>query len=521
MSTEMKTGLVLSGGGAVGAYQAGVVKALAECGTQISMVSGASIGAFNGAIIAASPDLSEAAVRLEALWDHLGNNQVLSVNRLVYFSLLKKLFQAMNLCQIPGRAGALLTTLLRHISILNGFDNLMAQPLLSDEPLTALLDHYLDTDALADGLPLYVSLYPTEGGCMSTEMKTGLVLSGGGAVGAYQAGVVKALAECGAQISMVSGASIGALNGAIIAASPDLSEAAARLEALWEHLGNNQVLSVNRSVYFSLLKKLFQAMNLCQIPGRAGVLLTTLFRHISTINGFENLMTQPLLSDGPLTALMDHYLDTDALADGLPLYVSLYPTEGGMQDIIDCIRAELGAGTTKNAVFQHIQSLPRGQQKEALLASAALPLLFRPREVQGKMYCDGGMGGWRNMQGNTPVTPLVDAGCNMVIVTHLSDGSLWDRQAFPDTTILEIRPRKRLKHAGDGGNSGGLLSFTSAHTDTWRQQGYEDTMLAMEHIRKPLAARQALTRSEAVLQKSLDITEEADLALRNAMARIK
>ena len=55
MSTEMKTGLVLSGGGAVGAYQAGVVKALAECGTQISMVSGASIGAFNGAIIGPLP----------------------------------------------------------------------------------------------------------------------------------------------------------------------------------------------------------------------------------------------------------------------------------------------------------------------------------------------------------------------------------------------------------------------------------------------------------------------------------
>lgn len=244
---------------------------------------------------------------------------------------------------------------------------------------------------------------------MSTEMKTGLVLSGGGAVGAYQAGVVKALAECGTQISMVSGASIGAFNGAIIAASPDLSEAAVRLEALWDHLGNNQVLSVNRLVYFSLLKKLFQAMNLCQIPGRAGALLTTLLRHISTINGFDNLMAQPLLSDEPLTALMDHYLDTDALADGLPLYVSLYPTEGGMQDIIDCIRAELGVGTTKNAVFQHIQSLPRGQQKEALLASAALPLLFRPREVQGTMFGDGGMGGWRNMQGNTPVTPLVDA----------------------------------------------------------------------------------------------------------------
>ncbi len=171
MSTEMKTGLVLSGGGAVGAYQAGVVKALAECGTQISMVSGASIGAFNGAIIAASPDLSEAAVRLEALWDHLGNNQVLSVNRLVYFSLLKKLFQAMNLCQIPGRAGALLTTLLRHISTINGFDNLMAQPLLSDEPL-----------------PERVRLWPVSGGsacstpgkCSGESYRRGL--RGGGRV---------------------------------------------------------------------------------------------------------------------------------------------------------------------------------------------------------------------------------------------------------------------------------------------------------------------------------------------------
>lgn len=46
-------------------------------------------------------------------------------------------------------------------------------------------------------------------------------------------------------------------------------------------------------------------------------------------------------------------------------------------------------------------------------------------------------------------------------------------------------------------------------------------MLTMEHIRKPLAARQALTRSEAVLQKSQEITEGADSALRNAMARIK
>ncbi|MFN2054564.1 ferredoxin reductase, partial [Escherichia coli] len=52
-------------------------------------------------------------------------------------------------------------------------------------------------------------------------------------------------------------------------------------------------------------------------------------------------------------------------------------------------------------------------------------------------------------------------------------------------------------------------------------QGYEDPMLAMEIIRNPLEARQALTLSEAVLQKSLEQTEEAHFALRNGMARIK
>ncbi|MCV5209727.1 helix-turn-helix domain-containing protein, partial [Escherichia coli] len=76
-------------------------------------------------------------------------------------------------------------------------------------------------------------------------------------------------------------------------------------------------------------------------------------------------------------------------------------------------------------------------------------------------------GGWRNMQGNTPVTPLVDAGCNMVIVTHLSDGSLWDRQAFPDTTILEIRLRKKLKQTGEEGKSGGVVGFRSGGEGGW------------------------------------------------------
>ena len=60
-----------------------------------------------------------------------------------------------------------------------------------------------------------------------------LVLQGGGALGAYQAGVYEALAERGYQPSWISGISIGAINGAIIAGNPP-ERRVERLRAFWE-----------------------------------------------------------------------------------------------------------------------------------------------------------------------------------------------------------------------------------------------------------------------------------------------
>lgn len=74
MDTPMKVGLVLSGGGAKGAYQVGVLKALRELGTRIDAVSGASIGALNGGVLASSPSLDVAVERLEAVWERLAND---------------------------------------------------------------------------------------------------------------------------------------------------------------------------------------------------------------------------------------------------------------------------------------------------------------------------------------------------------------------------------------------------------------------------------------------------------------
>ena len=59
--------LVLQGGGALGAYQAGVYEALAEADIQPNWVAGVSIGAINAAIIAGNPP-NERIEKLRKFW---------------------------------------------------------------------------------------------------------------------------------------------------------------------------------------------------------------------------------------------------------------------------------------------------------------------------------------------------------------------------------------------------------------------------------------------------------------------
>ena len=89
---------------------------------------------------------------------------------------------------------------------------------------------------------------------MSSGLKVGLVLSGGGAKGAYQVGVVKALVEMGVQVDAIAGASIGALNGAVLAASPSFEEGARRLAEVWRELAAESPLQPNWPSYLNLLQ---------------------------------------------------------------------------------------------------------------------------------------------------------------------------------------------------------------------------------------------------------------------------
>ena len=65
--------LVLQGGGALGAYQAGVYQALHEAGVEPDWVIGTSIGAINASLIAGNKPERRLA-KLEEFWNRVGHN---------------------------------------------------------------------------------------------------------------------------------------------------------------------------------------------------------------------------------------------------------------------------------------------------------------------------------------------------------------------------------------------------------------------------------------------------------------
>lgn len=358
----------------------------------------------------------------------------------------------------------------------------------------------------------------------------GLVLSGGGAKGAYQAGVARALAELKTPVGAVAGASIGALNGAILAAAPSLSEGAERLRELWSGLRDEKLLQAQSNLRLPTYVILLTAAGMSLRGARAIAWLSVaasslLPEDLPPVRWLRSLKEQVtpsddgMLTNSPVRRLLDRFLDMDALENGLPLYVSVYPSSlfGATEDIFDWLLAELGVRESRDSCFFHLQSRPREERVKLLLASAALPLLYSAQTVGGKEYADGGLGGTRRVQGNTPITPLVEAGYRTVVVNHLSDGSLWDRHDFPETTVLEIRPERPISRS-----MADMLAFGDTDAvSSWMEQGYKDTNRCMLRVIRPLGVVAKLEESEQALRSSLGGMEESEAEMREAMRRLE
>lgn len=384
----------------------------------------------------------------------------------------------------------------------------------------------------------------------------GLVLSGGGAKGAYQAGVLRALTEEGVVATHVAGASIGALNGALVAAAPTQQAAVEHLQQLWNALAQQSPLQADASAaqrlaqsvpaYVTLLvsfgmtpaalrpllallaalrplgplalKAAPVARLTARLPSLPAAWREALQSHLPLL---EKLLPGPdavtgWLSNQPVKALLDEYLPAGGLPARVPLYVSLYPTEDTALDLMKLACAEMGLSQTPDSHFVHVQALPADEQKKALMASAALPLLFTPQAVNGQLYSDGGQGGWATLQGNTPIEPLLQAGCRAVVVTHLEDGSLWSRRSFAQQAeIIEIRP-SGIRRKGPMRD---VLGFDSRLIADWMEQGWQDTRACLGRIRDVLQAHAALHASARARDAAL--AQGGQQQLHEAMQRLQ
>lgn len=311
-----------------------------------------------------------------------------------------------------------------------------------------------------------------------TVNKVGLVLSGGGAKGAYQVGVIRYMAEIGLNVDAVAGASIGALNGAIVANATNIQEASEHLAELWRLLADESPLRFKKSAVVPYLGFLVllgsKRFSPVVFTAMQAVKLAATHDLFAGIQPYIDLlkMDKGLFDDSPVRNLIERYTSAESLKIGLPLYISAYPSEGLGADLLSTFAAVIGISNTQASEFFHVQSFASEKQQDVIIASAALPFLFATQQINGKLYSDGGIGGWRKSQGNTPITPLIEqAHCSHVIVTHLTDGSLWNRHDFPDTTILEVRPKQAI--AKDRMDKD-LLGFKADKINEWIEQGYED-----------------------------------------------
>ncbi len=320
--------------------------------------------------------------------------------------------------------------------------------------------------------------------------KIGLVLAGGGAKGAYQAGAIKYLAEIDFVPHIIAGSSIGALNGAVLAANLPFRQAADRLDLLWTDLGAANIIQPDRGEIAQLASYIIQT----SLP-TFGAWATKL---LESIGIFSN--TKSVFDPEPIETFLRRAVDAQQLRDGIELWVAVFPSlniprfryDPAML-VIDMIRAKMG----QDAHWLHVQNANSDRQLyDILLASAAIPLAFPQREINGNIYVDGGFAD------NVPLGALAAQGCTHAIVIHLENGAVWNRHKFPNQTVIEIRPQDPINKSELPlyGDAITFLDFSRDRIELLKQRGYADAKACLEPILKTLTIERDRKTSLNLLQ---------------------
>jgi NTE family protein len=231
-----------------------------------------------------------------------------------------------------------------------------------------------------------------------------LVFQGGGALGAYQAGVYQAMAEAGIEPDWVIGTSIGAINAALIAGNAP-ADRLDRMREFWTRVTHA------RSVQFAGL-----------LPG-----VGALAANAMTVAGGLSAFFRPnpwafLGMQVPLGSELAGYYSTDPLEKTLCELLD--------PDLLNAGRPRLtvGAANVQTGQMRYFDSREDVLTVRHVMASGALPPAFPAIRIDGELYWDGGI------LSNTPVEAVFDDNprrSGVVFAVHMwapngpEPGSIW------------------------------------------------------------------------------------------------
>ena len=222
------------------------------------------------------------------------------------------------------------------------------------------------------------------GAPMPLPDEVALVLQGGGALGAYQAGVFEALVERGIEVDWVAGISIGAINAALIAGNPP-ERRLARLTEFWELVSGGLP-----NICLPDLHDIREAAHLAAAGAVAMWGIPGFFR--------PHFLPSWMAPAGSADALS--YYDTAPLRETLDRLVDWQLlNEGPIRFSVGAVDIETG-----NLVyFDNADPHWKGRiDARHVMASGALPPGLPPVEIDGRHYWDGGL------VSNTPLSHVLD-----------------------------------------------------------------------------------------------------------------
>ncbi|MGA7485570.1 MAG: patatin-like phospholipase family protein [Xanthobacteraceae bacterium] len=263
-----------------------------------------------------------------------------------------------------------------------------------------------------------------------------LVLQGGGALGAFQAGVYQALAEANLHPDWIAGISIGAINAALIAGNAP-EHRLEKLHAFWDEVTTPRMFDPLGVAHYWL-------------RGDMGhVFLNRLHAGITLFEGAPGFFTPrlppPYLSP-PGTVEATSWYDTLPLRSTLERLIDFDRINSGE------MRFSIGAVNIRSGNFVYFDSTSHKIRPEHVMASGALPPGCPAIDVDGELYWDGGL------VSNTPLQWVVSGDTRRDTLAFQVD--LWSARGNLPSDLNDVLARqKEIQYS----------SRTRANTDQFKQ----------------------------------------------------